>query len=211
MKFSPKLKKEMLDLMLEIQDEFLLEKKGTTWFTFDTFPDDEVIDYDYYKGLGLANRRKIVLEKLAEMEVLELKPFSQKDKAPENRYSVKLKQDKFSKLLSDLKADTSSIGDEKGTVVLYLDQDGNFWMTPKDRLCYTLKRNRLKILTYLVDNRGYQQTREIAEYLGSNNLQNVRSEIGKIRKNIKAFLQLDNVIESNIGYRINPQYKVMKI
>jgi hypothetical protein len=211
MKFSLKLKKELYDLMEELQDVYLLQKKGTMWFTFNTFPDDEVIDFDYFKGLPIANRRIELLEKLVEMEVLDIKRFPQETKLPENRFSIKLKQDKFSKLFNDLKVEEASSNLQKGVVAVYLDSDGNFWMTPKEKLCYALKGNRLKILTYLVDNQGYQQTRDIADYLGNEKLQNVRSEIGKMKKNIKKFLQLDDVIESGVGYRINPEYKIIRI
>lgn len=76
------------------------------------------------------------------------------------------------------------------------------------------KSERLKILAYLVDNLGYQDTASIANLLGSKETQGVRTEIGKMRTNITKFLQIEGgeIIESkkDSGYRINPKYKVVK-
>lgn len=71
---------------------------------------------------------------------------------------------------------------------------------------------RLKILLYLVDNNGFQSTDAIADHLGEKDKQGVRTEIGKMKTNIKKFLRLDDVIESkkDSGYRIKPSYKVIR-
>lgn len=215
MKFSGKLKKELADLMQEIQDEFLLEKKGTTWFTFDTFPDDKVVSYDYQKGLALAYRRRMLLKKLAELDVLELKIIPQKDKQPELRFSIRLNHDQFEKLYRDLRTNNDQkSGIQYKGIVLHLDKSGDFWMEPKAQFCYPLDEDseRLKILAYLIDNRDYQLTDDIAEHVGNKKKQNVRTEIGKIGANINKFLKLDDVIQSkpSSGYRINPAYKIIK-
>lgn len=102
------------------------------------------------------------------------------------------------------------------TLVLYLDGNGNFWHGDKSKLCYVMDATsqRLKILSYLVDNADFQSIDTIAEYLGVENKQNIRSEIGKIRKNITHNLKIDGdeLIESkpSSGYRINPKYKVAR-
>jgi len=211
MKFSGKLKKELADLMREIQDEFLLEERGTTWFTFNTFPDDKSVSYDYHKGLVLAYRRRTLLRKLAELDVLDLKIIPQKIKQPELNFSIKLHHDQFEKLYKDLRTDDQKTTAQHKGIVLYLDKNGDFWIEPKEQLCYQLKRKRLKTLAYLIDNKGYQPSEEIAEHVGYKKAQNARSEIGKIKLNIKKFLQLDDVIQSRVGYRINPAYKIIKV
>ncbi len=99
------------------------------------------------------------------------------------------------------------------STILYLDKNGDLWHGDKSKLCYHIGEDseRLKILTYLVDNVGLQRTEDISEYLGGKDLKNVRSEIGKIKKNIDHFLKVD-IIESksSSGYGIKSPYKVIK-
>lgn len=214
MKFSAKLTKEFIDLMEELQDTLLL--KGDK-FKFNTFPDDDVIDYDFFKGLPIANRRKELLEKLAELKVVAIKKLA-KDvdgKIPDFRYSVEINKQDFEKLLKDLKKEG---GSGMSGVEYYLDSDGNFWHEPKDNFCYPMGKTseRLKILTYLVDNKGFQSPELISEHLGGKNHQTIRTEVRKIRDNFKKYLKTEDpkeIIDSkkDSGYRINPKIKVFKV
>ena len=73
--------------------------------------------------------------------------------------------------------------------------------------------NRYKIIRFLIQNKGYQQTELIRTESGSNSEQTIRTEIGKIRNNIKKYLKTNgkNFLQGKkgSGYRINPKYKVI--
>ncbi|HIG96488.1 TPA: hypothetical protein HA249_06420 [Candidatus Woesearchaeota archaeon] len=217
MDFSTKLKKEMVNLLEEIKDVFLLKQKGTEWFAFDTFPDDKTTNYDYAIGMVAARDREIILRKLAELGVLELKQDKREPRSEihETNFQLRLNKSKFTQLYEEFKKVAITNAASNKGILLYLDREGGFWLDPKEEFCYLMDRDseRLKILTYLVDNEGYRLTDEVAEYIGGKNKQNVRSEIGKIKRNIKTFLQLNDVIQSkpSSGYRINPVYKVIKV
>jgi hypothetical protein len=104
---------------------------------------------------------------------------------------------------------------QKGDVgtVVYLEK-GILWHGNRDEFFYTLETESkgLKILTYLVDNKGYQSTKSIAAFLGVEDEQAVRVLIGKLKEKIKAKLKIDDLFNSskNDGYQINPAYKVAK-
>ena len=101
------------------------------------------------------------------------------------------------------------------TSILYLDKDGNFWHGDKEQFCYPMKAtsNRFCILKYLIENEGYQSPRDMLPHVKTKTTQTLRSEIGKIRKNIIKFLSIngDDLIDSkdDSGYRINPKYKIL--
>ena len=102
-----------------------------------------------------------------------------------------------------------------GNSILYLDGVGNFWHGDKNDYLYSMVENskRFLILKYLVEHKGFQQTKEIASNLEISNTQSVRVEISKIKSNIKKYLEIDGdeIIESkkDSGYRINPQFKII--
>jgi hypothetical protein len=102
----------------------------------------------------------------------------------------------------------------KSITELYLNNIGDFWRNPKDKYCYKMeeKSARCKIIRYLATNNGYQQTSEISFALENKSEQSIRTEIAKIRSNIKKFLKIDGkkVIESkkDSGYRIGKKYKI---
>lgn len=99
-------------------------------------------------------------------------------------------------------------------LALYLDQSGNLWHTDKDSFCYKMKKSddRYKLCRYLFEHNdgSFIPTKDIAEDLVKKD-SNIMSEIGKLRTKISNELQLDDVIENEIGsgYRLNPFYKTM--
>ena len=103
---------------------------------------------------------------------------------------------------------------EKTYPTLYLNTDGDLWKDPKDKFCYRMgqKSDRYKILRYLAENKGYQNTDVIAYSLEGKNEQVIRTEIGKIKEKVSHFLGMKNMdlIESKkgSGYRINPKYHI---
>lgn len=98
---------------------------------------------------------------------------------------------------------------------LYLNTVGDLWREPKNKYCYAMgeKSDRHKIVRYLANNKGYQQTSAISSELEGKSEQSIRTEIGKIRGNIKEFLKIDGkqVIEEGrkgSGYRMGSKYKI---
>lgn len=219
MKFSQRVTKEFLDLMTEIQDTFLLQKKDTTSFIFNTFPDDKITGGDYYKGLEQSIERIKILEKLAELGAFKLEKIKENDsKLPELRYKLNLNKILFEKLYREFGDKIDPDKTVQGGLVFYLDNDGNFWHEPKDKFCYPMGKTseRLKILSYLVDNSGYQSPEILSEHLGGKNKQTIRTVARKIRDNIEKYLKVygrKEVIDSkqDSGYRINPKHKVFKV
>jgi len=100
------------------------------------------------------------------------------------------------------------------TIALYLNIVGDLWKEPKNKYCYQMgeKSDRHKIVRYLASNNGYQPTATISSALEGKSEQSIRTEIGKIRNNIRRLLKIpgNKVIEGRkeSGYRINPAYKI---
>jgi len=99
-------------------------------------------------------------------------------------------------------------------IELYLNQIGDLWREPKIKYCYHMeeKNDRHKIFRYLVENKGYQNTNDIACFLGDKKEQVIRTEIKKIKDKASYFLSIKNsdLIESRkgSGYKINPKYHI---
>ena len=97
---------------------------------------------------------------------------------------------------------------------LCLNQNGDLYREPKDRYCYPMgeKSNRHKIVRFLATNRGYQLTESISTELSIESEKTIRTEIGKMRSNIKKYLKIDGKDflqgKKESGYRINPKYKI---
>lgn len=126
---------------------------------------------------------------------------------------------KFEKLYLDHKnklTKTEKRVEEKGkpTPVLFLNESGDLWREPKSKYCYKMgeKSNRHKIIRYLATNKGYQQTTGISSMLENKSEQSIRTEILKIRNNIKKFIKIDGkqILEARkgSGYRIGQNYKI---
>ncbi len=129
--------------------------------------------------------------------------------------------DKAQAYLSQPSRTLNDISDYGGGSILYLEKSGDLWHGDiNNRHCYPMKAKsgRFLIFKYLVDNKGYQDTSTIVDFLKQEcnkqkTSQNVRTEITKIRENISDFLDLDGIefIQSkkDSGYRINPKYKIL--
>ncbi len=123
------------------------------------------------------------------------------------------------KYLDSVESDQKNVSQsEKGGMVLYLDADGNFWHGESpSQFCYPMdgKSKRYNILKYLIENKGYQSPSLAIQYLDTKTTKTFRSEIGKIRENIKKYLGIDgsDLIQSrdDSGYRINPKYKIFLV
>lgn len=99
---------------------------------------------------------------------------------------------------------------------LYLNHIGDLWREPKKGNCYPMgeKSGRHQIVRLLATNSGYQQTLTISDKLNGKSQQSIRTEIGKIRNNIKKFLHIPGkqILEDGrkgSGYRINPKFKII--
>jgi hypothetical protein len=200
MDFGAGLKKNLVSLMGQIQDVFLLEKRGTEWFEFSKFQYEKELD------------------KLVEVGVLELKPYPKisgtyPNDTSENMCLLKINEENFSKLYRELIGGDIS-PNSHSSMVLFIDNDGYFWREPKDKLCYAMEADsdRFKTLKYLIGNKGYQTTKLISDFLGGKDEKLIRNEINKIRKNIYHILGAEDLIQSkkDSGYRINPMYKIIK-
>lgn len=101
----------------------------------------------------------------------------------------------------------------KSEITLYLDSSGNLWKEPRKRFLYSMKESqgRVKIIQFLLDNPGFQKTKQIVAKVGKNTAEVLRSEISKINKNAKEKLKLSAPLiesKSGSGYRLNPKYKL---
>lgn len=140
------------------------------------------------------------------------------------RYRNPLQTD-FNMCVLELSADFSikakaylkELGGDLKTVTnlaLYLDQSGNLWHSDKTSFCYKMRKSddRYKLCRYFFEHNDglFIPTKDIAKDLGKMD-DNIMSEIGKLRTKISNELQLDDVIENEIGsgYRLNPLYKSM--
>lgn len=118
------------------------------------------------------------------------------------------------KYIKELSDDEQDQIDSGSVFVLHLEKNGNLWHSDK-KFCYSMEAdsNRVQILKYLIENKGYQPPKEMISYIETETTKTLRSEINKIRKSIKDKLGLDgkDIIESkkNSGYRINPKYKIL--
>ncbi|MDE1969996.1 MAG: hypothetical protein KGI50_00210 [Patescibacteria group bacterium] len=100
-------------------------------------------------------------------------------------------------------------------VTLYLNTTGDLWREPKEKFCYPIKEksDRHKIVRYLATHKGIQQTLDMSNEFEGKPLQSIRTEIGKIRGEIKKFLKIDGkrVIEegkTGSGYMIGRGCKI---
>jgi len=150
--------------------------------------------------------------------------WSAKDNPVARIYTLKIQTNKQEPMLiklvegSEVKVSGIQAPSSKRTrpksLDLYLNKVGDLWREPKNKYCYPMneKSERHRIVRYLVVNKGYQNTRDISYALNGKSEQSIRTEIGKIRKNISKYLKVesDEVIEGRkeSGYRINPKYKI---
>ena len=99
--------------------------------------------------------------------------------------------------------------------VVYLNQFGDLFREPRKKYCYSMgeRSDRHKLIRFLIENKGYQDTRLISSKLNNKSIRSVQTEIGKIRKNIHKYLKIDgkDLIQAKkeSGYRINPKHKII--
>lgn len=97
---------------------------------------------------------------------------------------------------------------------LFLNNVGDLWREPKNTHLYSIgeKSNRHKIIRFLVDNAGYQDSQDIRNFIGEISGKVLGNEIGKINLNVSNKLKLKNLklIESRkgSGYRINQKVEI---
>ena len=221
MEFDKELSKEILELSKDIKRESLLSTGNKTYFKFSIFPDDMTIENttDSQRVGARVNKKRKILFKLADMGVLEVKKDEEEFMdGYDSSFLVKLNHKNFEELYENLSDKTQSTSEKnENKIHIFYDDVGNFWLEPKKVLCYSMgaKSDRYKILRYLVDNKGYQDTTSISGFLGTKSDQSVRTEIGKIKMNITKYLKIDGeeIIESkkDSGYRINPAFKIVKV
>ncbi len=104
-------------------------------------------------------------------------------------------------------------------VEIYLDDVGDLWRMPKDKYCYEMgqESDRCKIIRYLIENKGYQQTSAISVALEGKDKRSIRTEIGKIRNHIENSLKLKKGLKAiegkkGSGYKLNSKliFKIKK-
>ena len=100
---------------------------------------------------------------------------------------------------------------------IFLNKVGELWHEPKSDHCYPIKKGsrRHRIVDFLVENNGLQETPYIANKCGIKNTQTVRNTIGGINKTADRFLKLNGgkIInsKSGSGYEINPKHKIIVV
>ena len=102
--------------------------------------------------------------------------------------------------VSGLQVSSSRKRTKNSSLELYLNAVGDLWREPKSKYCYPIGETseRHKIVRFLIKNKGYQKTRAISDAVDGKSEQSIRTEIGKIRKNISKYLGVKNkeIIES---------------
>lgn len=217
MEIDEHIEKEVFEMLSALKRAEALRLKNQPHFLYSVFPEESVVVdlATSQQAQVIADERRKVLFKLMDFGILEARHDEEAIEQEEYTYFVKLNQRKFDEFYEDLKLKLTKGQRKSDTKThLFVDDNGNFWADPKDQLCYPMGADsqRLKILLYLVDNNGFQSTDAIASHLGEKDKQGVRTEIGKMKTNIKKFLRLDDVIESkkDSGYRIKSSYKVIR-
>lgn len=117
-------------------------------------------------------------------------------------------------LLEELNKGEGNIsGKTSDHITIFLNQFGELFREPRAKYCYAMgeKSARHKVVRFLIQNSGYQPTKLIAVEAENKNEQTTRTEIRKIRDNIKKFLKISGKDylqgKKESGYRINPRYK----
>ncbi len=98
-------------------------------------------------------------------------------------------------------------------LILRYNNYGKFWHGDITKSCYPInsKSKRFKLLRYLIENEGFQDTKDILASVGGKDTHSIRTAVKEMRLLIEKKLDLDDVILSNPpdGYALNPKYKVV--
>lgn len=145
----------------------------------------------FFSGLGI-NRYDFlkIIEKLKEKEILSFYGIRKDtkirhpkdDKQDFNICAIAIPLDFKLKTEDYLKELSNNNENLQSGLILYLEENGNLWHGNKSQNCYPMSTRgyRMKIIKFLVENKGVQETSFIASSLEKKE-QNIRSEIGKIR------------------------------
>jgi hypothetical protein len=95
--------------------------------------------------------------------------------------------------------------------IIYWNESGDLYRDPKIRYCYPMgqEKDRHKIVKYLINNKGFRTTFQIASIFENKSEEIIISEVGKINSMAQGKLSIrDNIIlgKKGSGYRINPAY-----
>lgn len=142
---------------------------------------------------------------------------------------IKTSDDFFEKTEIYLAQPLHKTGTDSTAGILYFDKNGNLWHGNKEENRYPMTKgsDRFFIFEYLVDNNGFQDTEDITRDVNAKlskkktsqkekkqkTSQNVRTEIGKMRKIIFNKLGIDDLIltgGNDNGYGLNPKYKIVR-
>lgn len=97
--------------------------------------------------------------------------------------------------------------------ILCLNLAGDLYKDSNKKHNYQMraKSNRYRIIKYLAERPDYQETSALTSGLDVDNEKTIRTEIGKIKVNVKKYLKINDLIESRwgAGYRINPKFKII--
>lgn len=124
------------------------------------------------------------------------------------------KVDELSKIKSLLS--TTPVLPTLGNVLnLFLNKNGELYKEPKSQFNYALGEDsdRMKILTILAKRVGYTKTSQLSDLLNGKSEPSIRTEIRKIRGNIKKFLKVEGIFvidegKKGSGYRLHPNCRV---
>ena len=103
------------------------------------------------------------------------------------------------------------VDNEKNKNTIFLNSSGDLYREPKNKYCYSMgeKDDRHKIVRFLMANKGYQPTSQIAFQFEDKNEDSVIDTIGKINSIAKGKLQIkDNILlgKRGSGYKTNSAY-----
>ena len=141
---------------------------------------------------------------------------------------IKTPDDFFEKTEIYLAQPLRKVNADSAAGILYFDKNGNLWHGNKEENLYPITKgsDRFFIFKYLVDNKGFQDTESITSDVNAKlpkrktsqkekdpkTSQNVRTEIGKMRRIISKKLGIDDLIltgGNDNGYGLNPKYKIV--
>lgn len=100
---------------------------------------------------------------------------------------------------------------EYNKTVIYWNEIGDLYRDPKIKYCYAMgqEKDRHKIIKYLINNKGFRPTFQIASIFEGKSEDTIIKEIGKINSTARGKLGIkDNIVlgRKGSGYRINPAY-----
>jgi hypothetical protein len=107
---------------------------------------------------------------------------------------------------------------ESNTMVIYLSEDGDLYLDPKDEYCYPVKKGSLrhKIIRILKDQDNSYSTQEIRKDSGAKEARAVRDAILEINKKAEELLSIQDtdtkklIVNRGDGYQVNKLYYIFE-